>query len=401
MNVLFLTLSKFESLNDRNIYVDLVKELASRGVNVYIVCPRQRREGLPTQQIQERNIRILYVKTGNITKTKSLIEKGISTVLLEFQYFKAIKKYYGSINFDMVMYSTPPITFNKIIKYYKKNNQSITYLMLKDIFPQNAVDLNTMEKKSIIWKYFRNKEIELYKISDVIGCMSQANVDYVLKQNNFIESNKMEIFPNAIKPIQHIENKKKDIEILAKYDIPTDSTVFIYGGNLGRPQGIDFLMEVIAEFNKVDDACLIIVGDGTEYKKLEHFVQRKNLKNAKIFNRLPKEEYDQLMLNADVGLIFLDHRFTIPNFPSRLLTYLENAIPVLAATDTSTDLKNILKDSQSGFWCESGDLESFIGYAKQLSSDKDLRKEMGQNGRKYLEKYYDVTYTVEKLLRHL
>ncbi|MDN6731730.1 MAG: glycosyltransferase family 4 protein, partial [Atopostipes suicloacalis] len=211
----------------------------------------------------------------------------------------------------------------------------------------------------------------------------------------------MEIFPNAIKPIQHIENKKKDIEILAKYDIPTDSTVFIYGGNLGRPQGIDFLMEVIAEFNKVDDACLIIVGDGTEYKKLEHFVQRKNLKNAKIFNRLPKEEYDQLMLNADVGLIFLDHRFTIPNFPSRLLTYLENAIPVLAATDTSTDLKNILKDSQSGFWCESGDLESFIGYAKQLSSDKDLRKEMGQNGRKYLEKYYDVTYTVEKLLRHL
>lgn len=401
MNILFLTLSKFTSLNERNMYVDLVKEIASRGYKVYIVSPRQKREKMPTELIDEGNIQILHVKTGNITKTRSFVEKGISTILLENQYRKAINKYFANINFDMVIYSTPPITFNNIIKSYKKNQNSKTYLMLKDIFPQNAVDIEAIKQGSFIWKYFRSKEIQLYNISDTIGTMSPANVNYVLNHNKYIDTNKLEVFPNAVKPIPRPKSTAKDRPLLEKYNIPIDATLFIYGGNLGRPQGIDFLLQVIEQFHEVTNAYLLIVGDGTEFDRIEKFVKKKERKNVTILRRLPKDEYDKLMSNTDVGLIFLDERFTIPNFPSRIISYMENAVPILAATDVSTDVKNVLINSNSGFWCRSGDLETFISKAKILTNDKKLRKNMGINGRIYLEENYDITQTVDILIKHL
>lgn len=401
MNILFLTLSKFTSLNERNMYVDLVKEIASRGYKVYIVSPRQKREKMPTELIDEGNIQILHVKTGNITKTRSFVEKGISTILLENQYRKAINKYFANINFDMVIYSTPPITFNNIIKSYKKNQNSKTYLMLKDIFPQNAVDIEAIKQGSFIWKYFRSKEIQLYNISDTIGTMSPANVNYVLNHNKYIDTNKLEVFPNAVKPIPRPKSTAKDRALLEKYNIPIDATLFIYGGNLGRPQGIDFLLQVIEQFHEVTNAYLLIVGDGTEFDRIEKFVKKKERKNVTILRRLPKDEYDKLMSNTDVGLIFLDERFTIPNFPSRITSYMENAVPILAATDVSTDVKNVLINSNSGFWCRSGDLETFISKAKILTNDKKLRKNMGINGRIYLEENYDITQTVDILIKHL
>lgn len=401
MNILFLTLSNVENIKQRGIYTDLIRELSQREINVYVVTPRQKRENLPTELIRYGNICILKVKTGNITKTKSFIEKGISTIRIEDQYLSAIKKYFNNINFDMVMYSTPPITFNKILKYYKKKHNSKTYLILKDIFPQNAVDIGVMKKGSLIWKYFRNKEINLYKNSDIIGCMSQGNVEYILKHNPYINKNKVEVFPNAIKPIERIEDRKKNEKILEKYNIPQDSILFVYGGNLGKPQGIDFLLEVVDNFYKIEKGYLLIIGSGTEYDRIKEHIENTNPKKVSLFNRLPKEEYDKLVKLADVGLIFLDRRFTIPNFPSRLTSYMENSLPILAATDKNTDLKDVLIESKSGFWCESGDIDKFIKYAQKLSEDDDLRNSMGLNSRLYLEENYDITKTVDILLKHL
>lgn len=97
-----------------------------------------------------------------------------------------------------------PITLNLPVQYSKKKFNAKTYLMLKDIFPQNAVDLQMFKKSSLIYKYFRHKEKQLYNLSDKIGCMSQGNIDYLLRHNKFISKDKVEIFYNSI----HIEENK-------------------------------------------------------------------------------------------------------------------------------------------------------------------------------------------------
>ena len=197
MNVLFLTLVSIEDINEQGIYHDLIKEFRNRNVNIFVVCPRERRMKVDTELFEDGRIKILKVKTGNITKT-NVIEKGITTVTIEKVFLNAVKKYFKKIKFDMIIYSTPPSTFYKIIKYFKLKDKAISYLMLKDIFPQNAVDIGLIKKASFLYKYFRKKEEKLYDISDFIGCMSPRNCEYILKHNH-IDKEKIEVFSNSIK----------------------------------------------------------------------------------------------------------------------------------------------------------------------------------------------------------
>ncbi|MFA7123803.1 MAG: glycosyltransferase family 4 protein [Candidatus Delongbacteria bacterium] len=395
--ILFLTLLEFENPDDRGIYHDLVKCLREKGMQVCVVCPREKITGLDTELTEYDNLKVLKVKTGNIQKC-GLIEKGISTLRIESQYLKAIKQYFKEIKFDMVMYSTPPITFIKAVEFIKNRDKAVSYLILKDIFPQNAVDIELIKKGGFLHKYFRKKEKKLYEISDHIGCMSEANVKYLLEHNPELKKEKIEVFPNCIIPIERRENKKKDTGILNKYNIPGNAVLFVYGGNLGKPQGIDFLLEVADDFHKVENGFLLIVGSGTEYSRIQkHFAETKP-KACALYSLLPKQEYDQLVNNADVGLIFLDKRFTIPNFPSRLTAYMENSMPVLAATDTVTDIKDVLLESQSGLWCESGDINSFIENANKLTKDTELRTKMSNSSRKNLEVNYDLRKNIKKII---
>jgi len=135
-------------------------------------------------------------------------------------------------------------------------------------------------------------------------------------------------------------------------------------------------------------------------KLCEHLIQNKKLLNAKIIKTLSKDGYDQLLRCCDVGLIFLDHRFTIPNYPSRLTAYMESAMPILAATDVNTDIKDVLREVECGMWAESGDLTNFKRLINELANDKIMRKKMGFNGRKYLEKNYTVSRGYEIITAH-
>ena len=120
--------------------------------------------------------------------------------------------------------------------------------------------------------------------------------------------------------------------------------------------------------------------------------------NVKLMLRLPKEDYDMLVKYCDVGLIFLDHRFTIPNYPSRLLSYLENKMPVICATDVNTDIGKIAEENGYGYWCESVKPEDFTALVdKMLASD---RKAMGEKGYEFLKENYLVEHTYNKIMSH-
>jgi len=93
MNVLFLTLVSIEDINEQGIYHDLIKEFRNRNVNIFVVCPRERRMKVDTELFEDGRIKILKVKTGNITKT-NVIEKGITTVTIEKVFLNAVKKYF-------------------------------------------------------------------------------------------------------------------------------------------------------------------------------------------------------------------------------------------------------------------------------------------------------------------
>lgn len=399
MNLLFLTLLDFKSYNERNIYCDLLREFVKKGHNVYCISPTERRNEVQTHF--EEDGHILKLKIGNTQKT-NVIEKGISTVLIEPQFIGAIKKYFKDIKFDLVIYSTPPITFVNAVKYVKKRYGAKTYLLLKDIFPQNAVDLGMMKKsgvKSLLYKYFRSKEKRLYAISDKIGCMSQANADYVLKHNPEILAERVEICPNSIEVTNEMLSPEQKAEIRQKFNIPTDNTVFIYGGNLGRPQDIPFIIECLKANADFDDRFFVICGTGTEYPKLKNYIDAEKPANVLLINGLPKNEYESFVGCCDIGLIFLDHRFTMPNFPSRLLSYMQKGMPVLACTDPNTDIGKVITNGNFGWWCESNSTECFTE-AVNTAVKADI-KSLGENAFNYLSDNYSSKDAMKKILKGL
>lgn len=400
MNVLFLTLLDFNSIDEKNIYTDLLREFAKHGHRLFVISPVERRKKIDTKIIKTNNATILKLKIGNTQKT-NIIEKGISTVNIEPQFIAGIKKYFSNVKFDLVIYSTPPITFCNAIEFVKKRDGAKTYLLLKDIFPQNAVDIEMISKtgiKGIIYKIFRNKEKKLYRISDFIGCMSQANVNYVVKHNREVPLDKVEICPNSVEVIDMSVDEKIRKDIRNKYGIPINKKVFVYGGNLGKPQGIEFMIECLRSQENNEDAFFLIVGDGTEFHKIEAYIKNDKPKNVKLMKRLPKEDYDKMVGACDVGMIFLDHRFTIPNFPSRLLSYMQAKIPVLAVTDKNTDVGSEIVNGKFGWWCESNSINCFNSKVCEITNS-DL-KEMGSNGYHYLITNYSVGISYEKIIKH-
>lgn len=401
MRVLFLTLLDFSSPEERGIYTDLMREFVRNGHLVYIISPTERRKRRPTEVIDRGGYLILKLRIGNIQKT-NVIEKGLSTLTLESVFVKAVKRYFADVRFDLVLYSTPPITFFRAVEYVKTRDQAKTYLLLKDIFPQNAVDLGMMSKtgvRGLIYRYFRAREKRLYAVSDHIGCMSQANVDYLLAHNPEIPPAAVEVCPNSIEPVAVARDADRSRETRGKYGIPTDRTVFIYGGNLGKPQGIDFLIDCLRANRSNEDAFFVIVGSGTEFAKVERFVLDEGPPNVRLLAHVPLSEYEMLVSSCDVGLIFLDRRFTIPNFPSRLLSYMQASLPVLAATDRSTDVGRVIVEGGFGFWCESGDVEAFSRMVDSMCV-ASIREQMGRNARAYLEENYTVSRSYEIIMRH-
>lgn len=422
MNIIFLTMSRISGVSTRGIYTDLMRKFRDEGHNVYILTPEERGHGSwftvhGSRLFEVDGVHILKVKTLNLQKT-NVIEKGLGQIFVETQYKRAIKKYLGNEKFDLILYSTPPITFPKVIAYLKRNNpQAKSYLLLKDIFPQNAVDLGMLTAsvraswftvhgwverlKYQLYKYFRKKEKKLYALSDHIGCMSPANVEYVLKHNPEIRPERVEVAPNSLELIGNdnvnVNDNKREIRV--RYNLPTDKPIFIYGGNLGKPQGIPFLIECLAANSDRDDCHFVVIGSGTERQKIVSWYETRNPKSVTLMESLPKEDYDMLAQSCDVGLIFLDHRFTIPNYPSRLLPYLENKMPIIAATDPNCDTGKIAEENGYGFWCESNSVEAFTAIVdKMIRSDRNA---MGEKGYEFLCKNYLVSNTYETIIKHV
>lgn len=400
MNVLFLGLSKIESFSQEGIYSDFLRGLINKGVTVYSVTSVERRYKRKTFLKEEKNGKLLVVKTFNIQKT-NVIEKGIGTLFISHQYTRAIKKYFKGIVFDVIVYPTPPISFYNTIRHFKRKNKSKTYLMLKDIFPQNAIDIGILKKtgiKGIIYHYFRKQEKKMYQISDMIGCMSNANVEYILEHNKFIKKDKIEVFPNCveIKDLSMSHHEKALARI--KYNLPVDKKVLVYGGNLGKPQGIDFLIDCLKAEASNNDVFFLIVGDGTEYDKIDYFVAHEKPLNTRLIKRLPKNDFDNLIACCDVGLIFLDYRFTIPNFPSRLLSYMQAKLPILACTDKSTDIGRTIVDGKFGWWCFSKSVSSFSKILREEIIPSTSFETMKRNEFFYLKNYYDSSLNVDLFL---
>jgi glycosyltransferase involved in cell wall biosynthesis len=225
------------------------------------------------------------------------------------------------------------------------------------------------------------------------------NAEYLLKKNKFLSKQKVEVCPNSIRP--SVEPfSSDDITIRKKYSIPADSCVFILSGNLAKGHGLSFLVDAIRQLSDYTKAFFIIGGSGTHYTFVKEAFDNRNSKNVFIYKWLSPEDFRLILGTSDVGLILLERDYTIPQFPSRLLSYIDAGKPVLCAVNKDTDIGTIVESYSCGKSVIHGNLTAFINEIKFFSENKEVRLQMGENARKLLFDKYSVTKSYEIIMKH-
>lgn len=395
MNIIYIATSFPKENESSTIYTDLAEELHNKGHKLFVVAPESKYINQRSSLNYERGLKVLRLCTGRYYNV-GFIEKGITTLLMPLILRIKLSNFINNENFDLILFESPPITNVSVVKWLKRKLHCKAYLMLKDIFPQNAIDLELIKKGSLIHRYFRYKEKQLYKVSDFIGCMSQGNIDYIKSREQNEIALKLELFPNTKKISMEMI---KSSYLRDKYNIKNDVRIFLFGGNMGKPQYLHLLRNSIIRLRDSKKVFFVFVGRGTDRYLIDNAIKEYDIKNAILLDNLPRDEYEKLISGIDIGLIVLNPKFTIPNYPSRILSYMEYGIPILAATDKYSDIKELILNNHLGFWVWSGDEDAFIGILTEISDINNLNK-LGVNARNYISKNFQVSHSVNILEDH-
>lgn len=400
MKILFIC-PDFPTINKgSNLYTDLAEELKLQGHNIKVVVAEEKKHCKSSYIESNRGFTTLRIRTGNIYDI-GFVEKATTFLTINRYLKNGIKKFLGTETFDLILFHSQPVTTYKTVAWLMKKYKCKSYLMMKDIFPQNGVDIGLYSKLHPAYIFFRNQEKKLYKTATYIGCMSQENINYLINHNKYVSKYKFVLFPNTIKVKDNELAKQEKMGIRNKYNFNADDIILVFGGNFGKPQGMDFLIEVIDAYKKNKNVKFLLIGRGTEKQRIFNLIKEKQYDNTFMYDYIPRDDYEKILYACDIGLIFLDKRFTIPNYPSKTLSYFECSLPIMAAIDKNTDYGKDLEKIGAGFWVENGDIENYKIKLGKLISNKSLRMKMGKNGRNFLEKEWCVEKSVKLLEKQI
>lgn len=392
MNLLYIT-AVWSGDGEPNMHSDFVQEAAVQGHNVTVLALCEKRNQIKTAFYTENDIDILLVRCGNIQKTGKY-EKVISSVTANFLLMRAVKKHLKDKKFDVVIWSVSTTLIYYSVNRIKKRFSAKEYLLLKEYWPQDPVDLGAMKEGGMVYSVLKHVEKKMLDQADFIGVSSPAAVKYV---NDRYPQNtpKCEVCPHCEKPLTVDRSRRK--EILQNYGIPEDKVIFLYGGNFGVSQGVEDMAACVGAASEIDDVYFVMLGSGTEYDKVKMALAQYS--NVKF---LPGQKYSAFFSLAsvcDCGLIFLFKGYKVPNIPGKLNTYLNAEVPIIACVDKTTDAGDILTDAGAGIKVYSGDVPAFCEAVGALR-DINLRRKMSCNAKKLLCERFTPQKAVDIVASH-
>ncbi len=400
MNILFLFSSYPEDKDTTNLHKDLPDEFSHRGESVYVATIRERRLGLDTAVSDEYGKKVLRVRTGNIISSTSRLEKGLAMLCMDRSILAEIKRYWGAVEFDLIIGSTPYTAGHRLIVGLKDHFKCRSFLILWDLFPQNAKDLGII-KNNFVFNFFKRRENRNLKAFDYIGCTTEGNINYVIKKYTFIDIDKLCLFPlwgNRVKNENTMAINRLD------YGFQKNDFILVFGGNMGKPQNLSNVINLANELRETNAIKFLFIGSGTEVDSIRKQIKEMDLANVKFFPSMPREQYQGLIAACDVGIVSLHPSFTIPNFPSKTVDYLECGLPILAALDDTAlqDYGEFIEGKvKVGLCCHADDMVSYKENLLKLYKDKDLYDQLSINCREIYDADFNIKNNYSRIMEIL
>lgn len=345
-------------------------------------------------QIDELDgVTIWRFKSGPI-KDVGKVQRAINESLLSFKGWQAIKHKVNKDTFDAIIYYSPSIFFGGLVKKIKRVCACPAYLVLRDMFPQWAIDAGILKEGSLIDKYFRFFERHSYKQANMIGLMSEKNLQLFNQYtNNYYSS---EILRNWARLIPH-QVKPNRMGIRDKLNLH-DKVIFFYGGNIGHAQDMANLMRLTQGMQSYKNAHFLYIGQGDEVDLINQLAEEWGLTNFSFLPSVSQEEYKNILTEVDIGLFSLAKEHKAHNFPGKLLGYMVQSLPILGSVNPGNDLMPLVNEAKAGLVTINGDDLTLLKNAIALYQNEQLRTKIGSNSYTLLKKEFDVEQVAQQIL---
>ncbi|HYH42220.1 MAG TPA: glycosyltransferase family 4 protein [Burkholderiales bacterium] len=371
---------------------DLAASFTRQGheVTVFTTSPEA-----PAALVEEvAGVRVVRVPTGRV-KEMGLLKRAISEIFMSLALWRGARRCGVRVeDFDGVIWYSPTIFLAPFVAWIKRRSRARAYLILRDIFPQWAVDAGVM-RRGPAYYFFRVFERFQYRVADVIGVQSPANLAQVRADTH--GRRRLEVLYNWI----DVDRTEPLSSGLVERHGLAGKRILVYGGNMGVAQDMDNLVRLAERLRGHGGVALLLVGAGSDVERLRRVLSERALVNVVLVDEVDPDEFRAVLRRCHVGLITLDRRLTTHNIPGKLLAYLEAGLPVAASVNPGNDLLTIIQSSGAGIGFVNGNDEEFAQATLALACDEARRADMSNAARALLAERFSIESVTGQLLSAL
>lgn len=337
---------------------DLSLEFVRQGHEVTVMIPSSELEG--DWHVEGWNgVQIVRLKAPK-TKDIGYVRRTIGEFLMPFSMLRNLRKSpLADQCWDGVVWYSPTIFLGPMAKSLKRSSACRSYLIIRDIFPEWAVDMGLM-RRGLPYYFFKAVEHFQYSVADVIGVQTSANLAYFDRRARQL-TRRTEVLQNWL-----AEAPNAGCSISVADGPLADRTIFVYAGNMGVAQGMSVLMNLAERMHSRKDIGFLFVGRGSEARRLCEDAKARGLDNVLFCDEVDPSEIPGLYAQCHVGIVALDPRHKTHNIPGKFLSYMQGGLPVLACINPGNELVEIIEREGVGRVCTDHAATNLERLAKNL-----------------------------------
>lgn len=312
-------------------------------------------------------------------------------------WIKQYKKGRSAKGIDCIyLASTPPI--QGLLGAFLKKRKKVPFVYnLQDIFPDSLAGTGLAKRGGLLWKIGRIVENFTYRNADKIIVISEDFKKNIMDKG--VPEEKIEVIYNWVDQNAVVYVSREENILFDRYGLDRSKFYITYNGNIGLTQNMDMLLEVAKSLETYVDIRFVLVGNGAYLEDVKRIIAERNVQNVTLLPFQPYEQISHVFSLGDVSLVISKPGVGANSVPSKTWSIMSASRPVLANFDEN-ELKTIIEENNCGIFTKAGDKEAFTDAILKLYNDRELCREMGQNGRKFVmenltkevgtQKYVDV-----------
>lgn len=370
---------------------DLAREFARQGHEVTVIVPAP---GLAEPFVLETggDHAILRLRAPE-TKGIGLVRRGLAEFLVPLWMITGARRSGLDLTqFGAVIWYSPTIFLGPVARYISRKSHCPTYLIVRDIFPQWAVDMGLMSRGPAYQVMTRVARYQ-YKVADVIGVQTAGNISFMQGQDAGNHGARIDVLHNWLG-----EPATKTCFISVADGPLRGRRVFVYAGNMGVAQDIDLLIDLAAAMRLRDDAGFLLIGRGSEFNRIRQRVVDEGLGNVVVEPEIDPDEIPELFQQCHIGLVSLNPRHTTHNIPGKFLTYMQAGLPVLACSNANNDLVDMVANHGVGRVCVDRSVERLAAQADEILRALDTDDGIGQRCKALFRSFYSASAAVQQIV---